>query len=106
VDAEDDILLPVGVMPVVQWHYDTVTTLPPSAVLLASSTSYPVQAFRVGEVAWGLQFHIEATPDMVRDWAAHDDVDPAIADAVEFRVDALRTAGEQVARAFARIVTG
>jgi GMP synthase-like glutamine amidotransferase len=106
VDAEEDILLSAGVMPVVQWHYDTVTTLPPSAVLLASSASYPVQAFRVGEVAWGLQFHIEATPDMVRDWAAQDDVDPAIADAVAFRVDALRTAGEQVARAFARIVTG
>jgi hypothetical protein len=27
---------------------------------LASSARYPNQAFRVGERAWGLQFHVEA----------------------------------------------
>jgi GMP synthase-like glutamine amidotransferase len=43
---------------VLHWHGDTFT-LPPDAVLLASSERYENQAFRVGPTAWGLQFHIE-----------------------------------------------
>ena len=56
----------------VQWHWDAVTELPPGATLLASSARYPVQAFRVGERAWGLQFHVEADDELVRRWAAAD----------------------------------
>ena len=41
----------------------------PARSLLAASTRYPHQAFRVGDRAWGLQFHIECTPAMVADWA-------------------------------------
>ena len=55
---------------VVQWHEDAVVDLPPGAVLLASSSRYPNQAFRVGDRAWGLQFHIETPPEMVRHWGA------------------------------------
>src|SRR3954453_6213940 len=51
-----DVVLAEGSMPVVQWHFDTVSALPDGATLLASSDRYAVQAFRVGEVAWGLQF--------------------------------------------------
>ena len=101
-----DDLLSAGAMPVVQWHYDTVTRLPEGATLLASSSLYEVQAFRVGEVAWGLQFHVEATVDMVRDWAAVDGVDDSVTHAVRARDDALRTAGHEVAERFARIVIG
>jgi GMP synthase (glutamine-hydrolysing) len=43
---------------VVQWHEDTFE-LPSGAALLASSDSVPVQAFRVGDRAWGIQFHQE-----------------------------------------------
>jgi GMP synthase-like glutamine amidotransferase len=57
---------------VVQWHWDAIVELPPSAVLLAASPRYPNQAFRVGAKAYGLQFHIETPPDMVRGWAAAD----------------------------------
>ena len=53
----------------VQWHEDAITELPPGATLLASSTRYPHQAFRLGARAWGLQFHVEATEEMVRGWA-------------------------------------
>jgi len=56
----------------VQWHWDAVTELPPGATLLASSPRYPHQAFRVGERAWGLQFHVEAPEEMIRAWAAED----------------------------------
>jgi GMP synthase-like glutamine amidotransferase len=49
-------------------HEDSVTTLPPSATLLVSSGDCPIQAFRVGERAWGLQFHPEARPERVATW--------------------------------------
>jgi GMP synthase-like glutamine amidotransferase len=58
---------------VVQWHTDEITELPLGAVLLAASTRYPHQAFRLGDRAWGVQFHIECDADMIADWARHDD---------------------------------
>jgi GMP synthase-like glutamine amidotransferase len=45
---------------VLQWHGDTFD-LPAGAVLLASNQCYPNQAFRLGELTWGLQFHVEVT---------------------------------------------
>jgi GMP synthase-like glutamine amidotransferase len=57
---------------VVQWHFDEVTELPLAAVLLATSTDHPVQAFRIGERAWGVQFHPEADAAMVSGWASAD----------------------------------
>ncbi len=74
--AADDPLF--GDMPmtpdVMHYHYDVVTALPPGAVLLLSAMGYPNQAFRVGPCAWGLQFHIEAPAEVVRDWARAEDV--------------------------------
>ena len=101
-----DELLASGAMPVVQWHYDAVTRLPQGATLLGSSASYEVQAFRLGEVAWGLQFHVEATVDMVRDWARSDGVDDDVAARVGEAAGELAACGEQIARRFARIVIG
>jgi GMP synthase (glutamine-hydrolysing) len=73
VAAADPLFGPVPFTPdVVQWHYDGITALPAGAVLLASSPRYPTQAFRVGNTAWGLQFHIETTPEMVKSWADAD----------------------------------
>lgn len=40
-------------------HKEAVRTLPPSAVLLASSPGCPVQAFRVGSNVYATQFHPE-----------------------------------------------
>ena len=54
---------------VFQWHQDEITELPAGAVLLAASTNYPHQAFRHGDAAWGLQFHIECDIEMLADWA-------------------------------------
>ncbi len=48
------------------WHRDTFE-LPPGSVHLASSELYPHQAFRLGS-ALGLQFHVEATMAMAREW--------------------------------------
>ena len=57
---------------VMQYHYDVISELPPGAVLLLSSTGYPNQAFRVGNAAWGLQFHIETPAEVLRTWARGD----------------------------------
>ena len=73
--AEDDPLWRyVPFVPdVLQWHHDEITELPAGATLLAASTNYPHQAFRIGDRAWGLQFHIECDVDMIADWAADND---------------------------------
>ncbi len=69
VAAQDELFGPVPFTPdVLQWHDDEIVELPPGAVLLASGTTYPHQAFRLGERAWGLQFHIETTPEQVTSW--------------------------------------
>ncbi|ONI92452.1 glutamine amidotransferase [Saccharothrix sp. ALI-22-I] len=60
---------------VLQFHEDEVGLLPPTALLLASSPKCANEAFRVGDRAYGVQFHIETTPEMVLRWAAgHPDV--------------------------------
>jgi GMP synthase-like glutamine amidotransferase len=104
--ATGDELLSAGPMPVVQWHYDAVTELPDTAVVLASSAAYPVQAFRVGEVAWGLQFHPEADAALVRGWAVEEGMDPVLAEPIAFAGDRLTEVGEAIARRFAAIITG
>ena len=65
-------------LPSLQWHGDTFD-LPEGAVLLASSPAYPNQAFRYGRAAYGVQFHVEVTGEMAREWAQV----PAYVDALE-----------------------
>ena len=70
--ASDPLLGPVGPNAVaVHWNNDIVVDLPPGAVELARTPS-GVQAMRLGERAWGLQFHPEVDAEIVRPWAAAD----------------------------------
>jgi GMP synthase-like glutamine amidotransferase len=55
-----------------QWHGDHITQLPSGAIQLASSDVCAHQAFRVGDRAWGLQFHPEVTPEIMSSWSRHD----------------------------------
>ncbi len=52
---------------VFHWHGDTFH-LPHGAVLLATSKLYKHQAFRFGNNAYGFQFHIEVTKEMIHEW--------------------------------------
>lgn len=71
--ATDPLFREMPIAPdVIQWHYDAIVALPPGAVQLASSPVCENQAFRLGRLAWGLQCHVETTPQTVRSWAAHD----------------------------------
>jgi GMP synthase-like glutamine amidotransferase len=53
-----------------QWHFLEVRRLPSGSVPLCTSDRCTNQAFRVGENAWGLQFHLEATTRTAIDWTA------------------------------------
>ncbi|MBE9167778.1 type 1 glutamine amidotransferase [Pleurocapsales cyanobacterium LEGE 06147] len=53
---------------VLQWHGQEVKRLPSGATLLASSSYCQVQAYAVGDCAFGLQFHSEVTEATVEDW--------------------------------------
>jgi GMP synthase-like glutamine amidotransferase len=69
--VDDPLFAEVPFTPdVVQFHVDEVSALPGRATVMASSPRCGNQAFRVGQMAYGLQFHIETTPDVVLDWAA------------------------------------
>jgi GMP synthase-like glutamine amidotransferase len=71
--SSDPLFGPLPITPdVLQWHFDAITRLPPGAVQLASSPMCEQQAFRLGRLAWGIQFHIETTPEIVRAWAEED----------------------------------
>jgi GMP synthase-like glutamine amidotransferase len=52
-----DLLSPLTVL---HWHGESLD-LPPGAELLISNVHTPHQAFRLGEAAWGVQFHLEVT---------------------------------------------
>ncbi|MGC9667209.1 type 1 glutamine amidotransferase [Planosporangium sp. 12N6] len=91
---------------VFQWHLDEITELPAGAVLLAASTHYPHQAFRLGDAAWGLQFHIECDIEMLAEWTSGNldvlaDLGQDPIDLLE-ACDAVMTDVEEVWRPFAR----
>jgi GMP synthase-like glutamine amidotransferase len=69
--AADDPLL--GNLPEttrsLQWHSFEVRDLPPGSVTMVGSERCANQAFRVGPVAWGLQFHLEALAGTAVAWS-------------------------------------
>lgn len=58
-------------------HWQSVRSLPTEAVLLASSAHEAHHAFRVGERAWGVQFHPEFSDEALR--AYLDGLGPTLA---------------------------
>jgi GMP synthase-like glutamine amidotransferase len=73
--AEDPLLgrLP-GRFLAYEWH-SYAFALPAGAVALARSAACP-QAFRLGDRAWGVQFHPEVGPEIVEEWALDYESDP------------------------------
>jgi GMP synthase-like glutamine amidotransferase len=96
---------------VLQWHGETFD-LPEAAQLLASNTTYPHQAFRMGDVAWGVQFHLEVTEAAVHgfleafasDAAAIPGGAGAIRDAIPAALSALAVNRDRVFARFAALV--
>jgi GMP synthase (glutamine-hydrolysing) len=84
-------------------HKDAISALPPGSTWLGSSAMYPHQAFRVGRVAWGLQFHPEVSLSSYRIWASrYPDLDGvAAAHQLETRQQSAVAAGRLLAGRFA-----
>ena len=60
-----------GTSLVAESHHDTVSVLPAGSSARAGSELYPNQVFRVGS-AVGVQFHPEASPELMGRWAELD----------------------------------
>lgn len=61
-----------------QWHAVEVTKAPRDAEILASSPACANQAMRVGNRAYGMQFHVEATETTVREWGCVPEYEAAL----------------------------
>ena len=70
--------LPV-VQKCLQWHSVCVEQIPENTTVLANSDICEVQAMRVGDNAWSMQYHVEVEEDTVDNWGAV----PAYRDALE-----------------------
>lgn len=89
----------------VRWNQDIVVEPPPGASVLATDDSGTPYAVRVGERAWGVQFHPEAGLDLIRDWAADTatgpdgrPAPPEVLDAVARAVAEIENAEDRLAR--------
>lgn len=60
-----------------QWHGD-MFEIPPNGTNLAFSSACPHQALQVGKCAFGLQFHLEVSPDELESWTQDDDWTPTV----------------------------
>jgi GMP synthase-like glutamine amidotransferase len=100
-----------GELRMIENHRDSITALPADAVHLATSQRCRVQAFRVGDAAWGVQFHPEASAGRVAEWdddkVAADGFDKAALVAAA-EADAATNAAQARAlvAAFAEVVRG
>jgi GMP synthase (glutamine-hydrolysing) len=56
-------------------HSQTVINLPGKAMRLAMNPFEPNHAFRVGDCAWGIQFHPEYTADIMRSYILNEKED-------------------------------
>ncbi len=56
-----------------QWHSVQVTKIPENTIVLASSPLCDVQAMKVGDCAWSMQYHLEVEPDTIKNWISDQD---------------------------------
>ena len=87
-------------VPCVHWHQDTFS-LPDGAVHLAATSIYPNQAFRMGDRAYGLQFHVEVDAPLAEAWKEH------LPDGVTLegpRLAQVETAGRRMLQRFVGLV--
>lgn len=94
----DPLFAGIGPALAVQYHGDAMTRLPAGAVRLATGDPYPNQAYRLGERAWAVQFHPEATPEIFTEWTSGS------ADQLTARGYSVEELGTQVKEAEPRLI--
>jgi GMP synthase-like glutamine amidotransferase len=69
------MLADTGPVRAIQWHWLEAKSLPAGSTPLFTSQACSNQAFRVGETAWGLQFHLEALTKAARMWSDESQIE-------------------------------
>lgn len=99
-------------LPSVLFHQEEMA-LPAGAELLITGSDAPVQAFRLGEFAWGTQFHPETDAAQVTRWLAGNDLalpagktEESIIAEVVAADEELQNAGRALASAFVEFLDG
>jgi GMP synthase (glutamine-hydrolysing) len=113
--VHDAVVAPGEPHPVPQpgifWNDDVVLRDPPGSVALARTRDGDVQAMRFGPTTWGVQWHPEATPEILAEWATSDaerhaargiDQQARLAEVVD-AAPGLERFGREVAERFARL---
>ena len=91
----------------IQWNEDLVLEPPVGAVLLAATALGEVQAMRFAPMVWGVQWHPEATPEMIESWATNEpgpSADAGLAAVREAEAE-LELSWRDLGKAFAATVT-
>lgn len=69
----DKVMMPLGATtPVFQWHARSYA-LPDGAIQLARTSTCEQQAFRYGDMAYGVQFHPEVNQPLIERWLGNPD---------------------------------
>jgi GMP synthase (glutamine-hydrolysing) len=111
--STDPLLSSLGPEPLVFLHHHDTFGAPSGGAVLGR-TDRANQVVRVGESAWGIQFHLEAGPGAILSWLAmfEDDVrelggdPPALVAETLLRWKDYRAMAVDVANAFAQLVNG
>ncbi len=98
-------------IPAIHYNDDVVLDLPAAAVALAELPDGRAQAVRYGPAAWGVQFHPEASPEVLEAWLRWDSPEglpparAALLDEVKGARGGLRRAWQPFAERFAALLT-
>lgn len=114
-EGEDDRLF-LGLprkFTVFQWHGDTFD-VPANGLNLVSSELFPNQVIKAGPRAYGIQFHLEVTEEMIKSWikensgeleALKGKIDPdAIIKEIPLKIPDLHRLGHTVLSRFIRLI--
>jgi GMP synthase-like glutamine amidotransferase len=93
-----------------EWHH--YEALPPDSAVVLGRSALACQAFRAGERAWGLQFHVEVDQPIIESWLAGGGGDlrdygleaGAVADESRRNAAGYALVAEQVAGRFGEVV--
>jgi GMP synthase (glutamine-hydrolysing) len=108
--AGDPLFAPVVNAPcvAVYWNNDVIGRVPRNGSVLARGDTGEIQALRVGEWTWGVQFHPEVSPALARTWVVEEQratgsrrgLDDVV-DAVRVQKPTLQLTWSGLARSFA-----